>query len=106
MRYGVDGKVSERGARLGAIGRDHLSEFGHQFGWNDQLLGCVNLLPLKAKGIKVETNEERNARLNKLNKEREEELQRVPLQTIDKSKWPAGVRPISLAETGGIGHRF
>jgi hypothetical protein len=32
MRYGVDGKASERGARLGAIGRDHLGDLGHQFG--------------------------------------------------------------------------
>jgi hypothetical protein len=26
MRYGVDGKADESGARLGAIGRDHLGE--------------------------------------------------------------------------------
>jgi hypothetical protein len=32
MRYSVDGKASEGGARLGAIGRDHLGEVGHQFG--------------------------------------------------------------------------
>jgi hypothetical protein len=37
MRYSVDGKASERGARLGAIGRDHLGEFSHQFGWDYQL---------------------------------------------------------------------
>jgi hypothetical protein len=48
----------------------------------------------------VETDEERIARLNK---ERAEELDRVPLQTIDKSKWPQGVRPISMSETGGLG---
>jgi hypothetical protein len=29
MRDSINGKPGERGARLGAIGRDHLSEFGH-----------------------------------------------------------------------------
>jgi hypothetical protein len=37
MRYGVDGKASERGARLRAIGCDHLSDLGHEFGRNYQL---------------------------------------------------------------------
>lgn len=37
------------------------------------------------------------------NAEREAELERVPLQTIDKSRWPKDVRPIALAETGGLG---
>jgi hypothetical protein len=33
----VDGKASEGGARLGAIGRDHLGEIGHEFGRDYQL---------------------------------------------------------------------
>jgi hypothetical protein len=37
MRYSVDGKAGERGARLGTIGGNHLSEFGHEFGRHDQL---------------------------------------------------------------------
>jgi hypothetical protein len=37
MRNGVDGKASEGGARLGTIGRDHLSEFGHEFGRDHQI---------------------------------------------------------------------
>lgn len=49
-----------------------------------------------------ETEAERAERERK-NWEREEELKRVPPQTIDKSKWPLGVRPISMGETGGIG---
>jgi len=48
----------------------------------------------------VETDPERVARQNA---EREEELQRVPLQTIDKSDWPKNVRPIAIAESGGLG---
>jgi hypothetical protein len=30
-------KARESGARLGAIGRDHLGDLGHQFGRHDQL---------------------------------------------------------------------
>jgi hypothetical protein len=37
MRHGVDRHSGERRARLGAIGGNHLSELGHQFGRNDQL---------------------------------------------------------------------
>jgi hypothetical protein len=37
------------------------------------------------------------------NREREEELLRVPVQNIDKSKWAAHIRPISISETGGLG---
>jgi hypothetical protein len=48
----------------------------------------------------VETDAERIARQNA---EREEELRRVPLQTIDKSKWPKDVRPIAMSETDGLG---
>jgi hypothetical protein len=48
----------------------------------------------------VETDAERIARQNA---EREEEVNRVPLQSFDKSKWPQSVRPISLSETGGLG---
>ena len=40
MRYGVDGKPREGGARLGTIGRDHLGQVGHQFGRDYQL--CHN----------------------------------------------------------------
>lgn len=42
-------------------------------------------------------------RIERNNREREEELKQVPLQKIDKSKWPPGVRPIAMAETGGLG---
>ena len=36
-------------------------------------------------------------------RERAEELKRVPLQTVDKSRWPKDVRPIAMSETGGLG---
>jgi hypothetical protein len=49
-----------------------------------------------------ETDEERRAR-ERANSERAEELKRVPLKTVDKSKWPRGVRPIAMAETDGLG---
>jgi hypothetical protein len=48
----------------------------------------------------VETDAERIARQNA---EREEALRRVPLQTIDKSKWPKDVRPIAMSEADGLG---
>jgi hypothetical protein len=48
----------------------------------------------------LQTDAERVARQNA---EREDELQRVPLQTIDKSKWPKDVRPIAMAEANGLG---
>jgi hypothetical protein len=32
MRYSVDGKTGEGGARLGTIGRDHRSQFSHKLG--------------------------------------------------------------------------
>lgn len=35
--------------------------------------------------------------------EREEELRRIPLQEIDKSRWPKNVRPIAMSETDGLG---
>ncbi len=38
-----------------------------------------------------------------LQRERAEELQRVPVQDIDKTKWPKNVRPISISESGGLG---
>jgi hypothetical protein len=50
-----------------------------------------------------ETNAERSARLERENKEREDQLRRIPLQAIDASKWPQNVRPIAIAETGGLG---
>jgi hypothetical protein len=37
-------------------------------------------------------------------KDREDdELRRIPVTEIDKSKWPADVRGISIEETGGLG---
>jgi hypothetical protein len=48
----------------------------------------------------VETDAARAARLNA---EREDEIRRVPLQTIDKSKWPKDVRPIGMGEADGLG---
>jgi hypothetical protein len=42
-------------------------------------------------------------RMNRAREERAEELKRVPLQTVDKSKWPNDVRPIAMSETGGLG---
>jgi hypothetical protein len=50
----------------------------------------------------VETGEERIRREQK-NAEREDELRRVPLQKIDKTRWPRHVRPISMAESDGLG---
>jgi len=50
-----------------------------------------------------ETNAERAAPLERENAEREDQLRRIPLQEIDTSKWPRGVRPIAIAETGGLG---
>jgi hypothetical protein len=50
----------------------------------------------------LETNEERAYRERK-NRDREDELQRIPHQTIDKSKWPKTVRPISTSEADGLG---
>jgi hypothetical protein len=48
----------------------------------------------------VETDAERIARQNA---EREDELKRIPLQTINKSRWPKDVRPIALKESDGLG---
>lgn len=48
----------------------------------------------------VENDEERRKRQNE---EREDELRRIPLQEIDKAKWPRGVREIAMHETGGLG---
>lgn len=48
----------------------------------------------------METYQERVARQNA---EREDELKRIPLQKIDKSRWPHYVRPISMAEADGLG---
>jgi hypothetical protein len=53
--------------------------------------------------MSVETNAERAERIARQNAEREEDLARVPLQEIDKSKWPRDVRPIAISETGGLG---
>ncbi|MBR1277461.1 hypothetical protein [Bradyrhizobium sp. AUGA SZCCT0283] len=48
----------------------------------------------------METEAERAERLNA---ERAEELERVPFQRINKSRWPKTVRPISTGESDGIG---
>jgi hypothetical protein len=37
------------------------------------------------------------------NAKRERELREIPLQEIDESKWPKGVRQIAMKETGGLG---
>jgi hypothetical protein len=37
MRHSVDRKAGEGRTRLGAIGRDHLGKFGHEFGRDYQL---------------------------------------------------------------------
>ena len=47
--------------------------------------------------------EDETKRSERLNREREEELRRVPIQEIDKSKWPAHVRPIAMGEVDGLG---
>jgi hypothetical protein len=56
--------------------------------------------PADFEGKVVETASEIAARRNA---EREEELNRVPVQKIDKSKWPKTVRPISMGEVDGLG---
>jgi hypothetical protein len=42
-------------------------------------------------------------RIARRNAEREDELKRIPLQTVDKSKWPRNIRPISMSESDGLG---
>jgi hypothetical protein len=41
--------------------------------------------------------------LERQNRDREEELRRIPHQIIDKSKWPKTIRPISMSEADGLG---
>jgi len=48
----------------------------------------------------VENDDERRKRQNE---EREDELRRIPLQEIDKAKWPRGVREIAMHETVASG---
>jgi hypothetical protein len=50
-----------------------------------------------------ESNAERAVRVEHENKERVEQLRRVPLQKIDRSKWPQNVRPIAMSEVDGLG---
>jgi hypothetical protein len=50
-----------------------------------------------------ESNEERTARLNHEGRIRAKQLEEIPLQKIDPSKWPRNVRPIAIAETNGLG---
>jgi hypothetical protein len=47
--------------------------------------------------------ESENERIERLNRKRQEDLERIPLQKIDKSKWPKKVRPIAIEETDGLG---
>ncbi len=49
------------------------------------------------------TEEEERERRERANKKRERELQETPIQVIDESKWPRGVRQIAMSETGGLG---
>jgi hypothetical protein len=53
----------------------------------------------------AETEDEsaRAARVAREREEREEELARVPVRSIDRAKWPAGVRQVALSEVGGLG---
>jgi hypothetical protein len=55
------------------------------------------------KAYTLETNEQRAARIEQQNRERDDELRRVPHQTVDKTKWPRTVRPISTSEADGLG---
>jgi hypothetical protein len=50
----------------------------------------------------ADTEEDRKRRERQA-QEREDELRRVPLQQIDKSRWPTNVRPIAISETSGLG---
>jgi hypothetical protein len=50
-----------------------------------------------------ETNVDRAARIARENSEREQQLQRIPIQKTDKSKWPQNVRPIAMSEADGLG---
>ena len=50
-----------------------------------------------------ESDVDRAARITRENNEREQQLQRITLQKIDKSTWPQKVRPIALEETDGLG---
>jgi hypothetical protein len=66
--------------------------------------GISNHLEAEGEEVsEVETNEQRAIRLERENKEREEQLRRVPFQKIDKSKWPQDVRPIAMGEADGLG---
>jgi len=47
-----------------------------------------------------ETERERNEREAR---ERDDALRRIPLQEIDKTKWPKEVREIALREVNGLG---
>src|SRR5450631_1296636 len=58
----------------------------------------------RRRGNEVEESDaERAARIERENKERVEALKRVPVQKIDRSKWPENVRPIALSEVDGLG---
>jgi hypothetical protein len=51
----------------------------------------------------LESNEEYAARVERQNRERADELRRIPHQPVDKTKWPRTVRPISTSEGDGLG---
>jgi hypothetical protein len=49
-----------------------------------------------------ETKDEEKQRLER-DAKRAREMEEVPFQKIDESKWPKGVRQIAMGETGGFG---
>jgi hypothetical protein len=51
----------------------------------------------------VKNPEDENVARERQKREREDELRRVPLLKIDKSKWPTTIRPIGLEENNGLG---
>jgi hypothetical protein len=46
------------------------------------------------------TTEDQEKREREARQKREEELQAIPIQQIDRSKWPKGVRSLSLDDEG------
>jgi hypothetical protein len=48
-------------------------------------------------------SEDEKTRREREAQEREDEIRRIPIAEIDKTKWPANVRVISTHETGGLG---
>jgi hypothetical protein len=46
------------------------------------------------------TTDDREKREREARQQREEELRAIPIQQIDRSKWPENVRPLSLDDEG------